>query len=110
MFKGILSPTKGGGKTGSFASIFEGARTKKKGGGVTKPSLDRKYSTPNKNNHSFRGGNVGNCTPTKRKLISDNNIQNLISIFNTNTESKLPNEWDKSESPAKRGKWGPWGD
>jgi hypothetical protein len=87
----------GGGKTGSFASIFKGARNKKKGGGVTKPSLDRKYSTPSKNNHSFRGGNVGNYTPTKRKLISDNNIQNLISIFNTNTESKLSNEWDKSK-------------
>ena len=72
--------------------------------------LDRKYSTPKTNSHSFRGGNVGNYTPTKRKLISDNNIQNLISIFNNKTESKLSNECDESESPAKRGKWGPWGE
>ena len=83
----------------------------KKGGGVAKPSLDRRiHSTPNKNNHTIKRGNVENYTPTKRKLLSDKNIQNLISIFDKSTESKPSTECGESESPAKRGKWGPWGD
>ena len=101
----------GGGKTvSSFASIFKGAV--KKGGGVAKPSLDRKvYSTPNKSSNTIKRGNMeGNYTPTKRKLISDRNIQNLIGIFDNTIKSKPSTDSGESESPAKRGKWGPWGD
>ena len=98
----------GWGKTGSFANIFEGAKMKK-GVGVTGTSSKflQKYSntTPRKLKNTHKGGNEGSNTPTKRKLILENNIQNLIGIFITKPENKLPGGGDVSESPAKRGRW-----
>ena len=47
---------------------------------------------------------LGLNTPTKRKLILDNNIKNLIGIFDSKPDSKLPGG-ESSESPAKRGRW-----
>ena len=100
----------GGEKTGSFASIFEGAKMQK-GGGVTGTSSKSKFiqkcsnTTPRKLNITYKGVNEGSYTPTKRKLLLDNNIQNLIGIFDTKPDSKLPGGGDSSESPAKRGRW-----
>ena len=100
----------GGGKAGSSTHIFKGA--KKKGGGVADTSsISKLYSTPRKHNISSKGGNNESIfTPTKRKLISEGNIQNLIGKFEVNTKSKSSKESDICESPAKRGRWGPWGD
>ena len=47
----------------------------------------------------------GNYTPTKRKLLLENNIQNLIGIFDSKPDSKLPGRGESIESPAKRGRW-----
>ena len=64
----------GGGKTGSFASIFEGAKMQK-GGGVTGTSSKSKFlqkcsnTTPRKWNNTYEGVNEGSYTPTKRKLL-----------------------------------------
>ena len=82
----------------------------KKGGGVAKPSFERIiYSTPRKSNNTCKGGNIEEkYTPTKRKLISDRNIQNLIGIFDTKTKPKPSSDYGESESPAKRGRWDPW--
>ena len=73
--------------------------------------ISKLYSTPRKHNISSKGGNNESIfTPTKRKLISEGNIQNLIGKFEVNSKSKSSKESDICESPAKRGRWGPWGD
>ena len=41
-------------------------------------------------------------TPVKRKLVEDNNIKTLISLFDTRLEPVLPGDANFSESPAKR--------
>ena len=94
----------GGGKTGSFAHIFKGAM--KKGEGWLNHHVIKQFIQHQENIIIHEN----KYTPTKRKLITEGNIQKLIGIFDSTTRSKSSNESGISESPAKRGRWGPWGD
>ena len=62
----------------------------------------RKISFPNFNNRKLTDSNML-LTPTKRKLISDQNIQSLICNYENTTTNHLRGGWrGVVKSPAKR--------
>ena len=72
-------------------------------GEVGRPHLFSPVKKLSKNKNEDKNPYMGSRgTPVKRKLVEDNNIKTLISLFDTRLEPVLPGDENISESPAKR--------
>ena len=97
---------RGGGEAKKVAELSEGTRNLKREGkfklvpGSSPPIFSPLKKSSKSNDKNPYMGSRG--TPTKRKLVQNQTVKTLISLFNTQGEPELPGDVFKLESPAKR--------